>query len=167
MALPTTYSKKNETGCCAIPDLKAWDDKRLSLKDHHFIRGYVRSLMFIPLNMGKVIGRLHSTAVDAKTELPPTKSLLISKDVSPWKAEQLYGVSKPVEGADNVTLEGTYLSRVFEGPYSKDKTWYREMVEVARKAGSEFDEVRFFYTTCPKCAKHYGVNKVVALARVA
>lgn len=167
MALLTTYTSKNETGCCAIPDLKAWDNTKVSLADQHFIRAYTRSFMFVPLNMAKVLGRLHSTVVDAKAELPPTKAILLSRDLSPWKAEQLYGVSKPIDGADNVVLEGTYLSRVFEGPYSQAKSWFRELQEAAKAAGSRHDEVYFFYTTCPKCAKHYGVNKVVGLARVA
>lgn len=166
MALATTYTNKNETDCCPIPDLKAWDDKRVSLADRRFIRDHSRSLMFFPLNWARVLGKLGSLAAEAKAELPPTKFMLLSRDLSPWKTEQLYGVSKPIDGADNVTLEGTYLSRVFEGPYSQAKNWFREMRAAAREAGSTFDDVRFFYTTCPKCTKHYGVNKVVGLARV-
>ena len=32
--------------------------------------------------------------------------------------------------------------------------------------GRTFDTLYFFYTTCPKCAKHYGKNYVVGIAKV-
>jgi hypothetical protein len=30
----------------------------------------------------------------------------------------------------------------------------------------KLEKLYFFYTTCPKCAKHYGKNYVVLLAQV-
>jgi hypothetical protein len=32
--------------------------------------------------------------------------------------------------------------------------------------GKKMDTLYFFYTTCPKCAKHYGKNYVVEVAKV-
>ena len=43
--------------------------------------------------------------------------MTLSRDISPWKAEHLYAVSKPVQGADNVVIDGAVYTKVFEGPY--------------------------------------------------
>jgi hypothetical protein len=32
--------------------------------------------------------------------------------------------------------------------------------------GKHLDTMYFFYTTCPKCARHYGKNDVVGVAKV-
>jgi hypothetical protein len=32
--------------------------------------------------------------------------------------------------------------------------------------GRDIEKMYFFYTTCPKCAEHYGKNYVVILAKV-
>ena len=139
----------------------------MSLKDRFFIRKSGRSFGYIPLNMGSVLGSLHSTAKDAGASLPMEKALLLSRDLSPWKSDQLYGVSKSVDGADNVVLDGTYLTRVYEGPYKDAKKWNKEIRGQALKRGVNDPEVYFFYTTCPKCQKHYGKNYVIGFARVA
>jgi len=157
----------NETGCCPVPNIKGWDKKEMSLKDRFFIRKSGRSFGYIPFNMGPILGSLHSAARDAGALLPLKKALLLSRDVSPWKSDQLYGVSKPVDGADNVVLDGTYLTQVFEGPYRDAKIWNKDIRFQALKRGVENPEVYFFYTTCPKCYKHYGKNYVIGFARVA
>jgi hypothetical protein len=37
---------------------------------------------------------------------------------------------------------------------------------VRRRPRRALETLYFFYTTCPKCAKHYGKNYVVAVAKV-
>lgn len=166
MPLPATYTAKNETGCCPVPNTKGWDGKEVSLSDHFFIRKTGRSFAFIPLNMGKVITTLNSMATEADAKLPAKDALLLSRDLSPWTSEQLYAVSKPIDGADNVVLEGKYLTRVFEGPYADAKHWFKELRDLAQKRGAKDPMVYFFYTTCPKCMKHYGKNYVIGFVRV-
>jgi hypothetical protein len=166
MALPKTYTAENETGCCPVPNVEEWDKKEVSLKDRFFIRKQARSFLFAPLNLGSVLRSLHSTAKDAGASLPMEKALLLSRDLTPWTSEQLYGVSKPIDGADNVVLEGKYLTRVYEGPYKDVRMWNKDLRDQALKRGAEDPEVYFFYTTCPKCQKHYGKNYVIGFARI-
>ena len=64
------------------------------------------------------------------------------------------------------TLSGTYLSKVFEGPYRNMRTWIKEMDEYVKGQDKKTKKLLFFYTTCPKCAKRYGKNYVVLLAQV-
>ena len=57
------------------------------------------------------------------------------------------------------------ITKVFEGPYRHAKDWHAEMAALARDKGATGEEVYFFYTTCPRCAKAYGKNYVVGVAK--
>lgn len=65
-----------------------------------------------------------------------------------------------------MVLNGEYITKVFEGPYKDAKKWYDSIIEYAKSKDKKADIVYFFYTTCPKCAKHYGKNYVIALAGI-
>jgi hypothetical protein len=167
MSLPNTYTEVNETGCCPVPDVTEWDRRTHEFAHQHFIRMHTRSLLHIPLNMGKVMTELQQTADAAGAAMPPEKGMILSRDLSPWRAEHLYGVTRPVASADNVELNGTFISMVFEGSYGQVGTWHKELIEYIEGDGRTPLEVYLFYTTCPRCAKHYGRNYVIGLARVA
>jgi hypothetical protein len=162
---PSTYTDTNETGCCPVPDVSAWDRRTIDL-NQRFIRRHTRSLVHIPMNMGSVMTALQADAEAAGATMPPDHGMILSHDLSAWRAEQLYAVSAPVEGADNVVLEGTFATRVFEGPYGRAREWHEGIIEYARSLGREVSDVYFFYTTCPACAKHYGANYVIVLGRI-
>jgi hypothetical protein len=166
MSAPSTYTSVNETGCCAVPDVAGWDGRTIDLHQR-FIRMHTRSLFHVPLTMGRVMKALDDAAARAGARMPSERAMVLSRDISPWRAEQLYAVSAPVDGADNVVLDGAFVLRVFEGPYSQASRWRTDLVDYARSLGSDVAEVYFFYTTCPKCARHYGHNYVVVLGRIA
>jgi len=42
-----------------------------------------------------------------------------------------------------------------------------EKEQCVRDQGRHLERLYFFYTTCPRCAKHYRKNYVVAVAQVA
>lgn len=92
--------------------------------------------------------------------------MILSRDISPWKAEQLFSVTKEIPGADNVMLLGTYISKVFEGPYKNVGRWSKELLEYTEDVRKTAKKTYFFYTTCPKCSKHYGKNYVIGLVEV-
>ena len=64
-------------------------------------------------------------------------------------------------------LSGTFLTKVFEGPYRHIWKWTKAMEAYVRAKGDEVEEMYFFYSTCPKCAKQFGHNYVVLFAQVA
>lgn len=166
MNVPLTYTDKNETGCCAVPNVSAWDEQEVTFEDKPFIRMYTRSLFHVPLNMSMVMTALQSAAETAGVEMPPQEAMILSRELSPWKAEQLYAVSKEIPDADNVTLKGTFMTKVYEGPFQNAKQWHEDLTSYVKKSGREPKETYFFYTACPKCAKHYGKNYVIGLAEV-
>ena len=63
------------------------------------------------------------------------------------------------------TISGTFLSKVFEGPFRNMRSWIEEMRGFMKAKGKEVRKLYFYYTTCPKCAKQYGKNYVVILAQ--
>ena len=75
-------------------------------------------------------------------------------------------VGKDVPGAKMVSLSGTFMSKVFEGPYREIGHWVEAMKTWLQSEGKHFDKLYFYYTTCPKCAKKYGKNYVVLLAQI-
>ncbi len=166
MSIPNTYTDINETGCCAIPNIDEWEEREVTFENKPFIRMYTRSFMFVPLNMSKVMRTIQAAATDADAEMPPQQVMILSRDLSPWKAEQLYAVSKLVEGADNLNLTGTFITKVFEGPYQNAKKWYDVLTAFAMSKGKSVKACYLFYTTCPNCAKHYGKNYTIGLAKV-
>lgn len=164
--MPKTYTAINETGCCALPNVDAWQHAVIDFDNRNFIRLFTRSMMFVPLNMDEIMTELQETAEKAGATMPPEQAMTLSRDLTPWRAEQLYAVSKEVPGAENTVLDGKFASIVFEGDYSKAKDWFDDMAEYALELGKKTEEIYFFYTTCPKCAEHYGKNYVIGLAKL-
>ncbi len=156
---------ESETGCCPRFDPEPWDEKEFQWQDKLFIKDSVRCLFYIPLNFGKVMIRCMDKIekADAFTPEPP---LGLSDHTSRWNMDLYLEVTKEVPDAENVKLSGTYLSKVFEGPYKDTRIWCQQMAEWVNAQGKEIKKHLMYYTTCPKCAKHYGKNYVVYFAQV-
>ena len=75
-------------------------------------------------------------------------------------------VDKEIPNAENVTLSGKFLSRVYEGPFNDTGKWCEDFKEYAKSKKLEIKKWYMWYTTCPKCAKKYGKNYVAIIAEV-
>jgi hypothetical protein len=92
--------------------------------------------------------------------------LLLAYDPTPFKSEFFMTVTKEVPGAENFKLSGTFVSKVFDGPYRAVPRWVRELDVYLRSQGQAAGKYYFYFTYCPKCAKSYGHNYCVAFAQV-
>ena len=92
--------------------------------------------------------------------------LMLTDEKSLWGADIYIAVSKEVPGSEMERISGTFLSKVFEGPYKNAGKWANEMKKYVLSKGKELKNMYFFYTTCPKCAEFYGKNYVVLLAKI-
>ena len=164
-ALPHYDDSDAPTGCCPRFKPEGWDGQTLRFENKEFVRATTRSAMHIPLNMGNVFDRVHGRISDAGA-YDTDNCIVLSRDLSAWRAEHLFAVSAPVPGEEMVTLSGDYITKVFEGPYRKAGDWFAEMQQLAAADDAHRDEVYFFYTTCPKCARVYGKNYIVGVARL-
>lgn len=156
--------EQSETGCCPRFNPQPWDEKEITFKDRLFIKDRVRSFMHIPLNFGKVMVKNMEKIQQAGALAP--QPLMLSDENSLWGADIYIAVSEDVPGAKMTRISGTFLTKVFEGPYKDIRKWVQQMTSWVQSKGKQFGKMFFFYTTCPKCAEYYGKNYVVILAQV-
>jgi hypothetical protein len=164
-ATPRYDDSVNTTGCCPRFNPEGWDGQELHFDDKKFVRAKTRSAMHVPLNMGRIFARVQEH-IDKAGAVEPAHSLVLSHDPSAWESEHLFAVDRDVPDEEMTTLSGDFVTKVFEGPYRKARDWETEMRELVAQRGGKPSDVYFFYTTCPKCAKAYGKNYVVGVARV-
>jgi len=156
--------KIKPTGCCEPFDPTPWQDKEILWKDKLFVKDHVTSFLHIPLNMGKKI--VKNMALIEKAHAQSPHQLMLTDEQSPWGSNIYIDVARNVQGAHMATLSGTFLTKVFEGPYQNAGKWADEMKSYVEKKGKTLKKLYFSYTTCPKCAKAYGKNYVILFAQV-
>ncbi len=150
--------------CCPKFSPEPWDDKTITWENRRFVKDRVTSFLHIPLNFGAVMKR-NVGAIEAANAKPETM-IVLSDENSLWGADVYIEVTKDIPGANMATISGTFLSKVFEGPYRNMGKWIEEMKAFIQSKGKTLQKLYFFYTTCPKCAKKYGKNYVAILAQV-
>jgi hypothetical protein len=158
----------NEVQCCAKFDPEPWHEKEIIWKDKLFIKGTMPQFMHMPLPgaFAKTVARIWKKLEDSKAA-PDTKDfIMLAAESSPWKGEVYINATKEVSGFENVKLSGTFITKVFDGAFNDIPKWADEMTQYVNKKSKVVKKYYFYYTTCPKCAKMYGHNYVVAFAEV-
>lgn len=157
-------SSRDPEECCPrfVPD--PWDEKTLTWEDRHFVKDRVTSFFHIPLNFGAVMRR-NAAKIEA-ADADPETMVVLSDETSLWGADVYIEVDKDVPDTEMATISGTFVSKVFEGPYGNMRKWIEEMKTFVQSQGKDLEKLYFYYTTCPKCAKKYGKNYVVLLAQI-
>ena len=150
--------------CCPRFDPEPWNGKELRWQDKRFVKDRVTSFLHIPLNFGAVMKR-NVGLIEAAGASPQTM-VVLSDENSLWGSDVYIEVTKEIVGANMAGISGTFLCKVFEGPYSNMRKWIEEMKAFVQIKGKSLHKLYFFYTTCPKCAKKYGKNYVAILAQV-
>ncbi|MFZ5364541.1 MAG: hydrolase [Patescibacteria group bacterium] len=151
------------TGCCEPFNPEPWQDKEIRWENKLFVKDHVTSFLHMPLNMGKKI--IKNMALIEKAGATG-EQLMLTDEKSSWGSDIYISVTREVPGAEMANLSGTFLTKVFEGPYQNAGKWAKEMVEYVKSKNKNLKKLYFSYTTCPKCAKAYGKNYVVLFAQV-
>ncbi len=154
----------DQNECCPRFDPAPWNETELVWHDKRFVKDRVMSFLHIPLNYGAVVKR-NADKINAAGAFPEPVVMLTDEN-SLWGADLYIEVTRDIPGAEMTSISGTFLSRVFEGPYRDVTKWISEMESYVRDKGKSIRQLYFYYTTCPKCAKKYGKNYVVLLAQV-
>ena len=157
-------SEAEQNECCPRFDPEPWDEKELVWENRRFVKDRVTSFLHIPLNFGAVMRRL-MPSIEAAGARPQT-TVILSDENSLWGADVYVEVTKDIAGATMATLSGTFLSKVFEGPFRNMRKWIEEMKAFVQARNKPLRKLYFFYTTCPKCARKYGKNYVAILAQI-
>jgi hypothetical protein len=165
MTTPTTESRAtvSPTGCCPPFDPQTWDGREVVWRDKLFVKEHAHAVLHVPIDMGRVITRAKEK-IDA-AGASPEQPLMLSDDHL-FGTDLYIEVTHAVPGLQNVTLSGTYMTKVFDGPFKDAPKWVETMQWVVSMAGRSLRRMYFGYTTCPACAAAYGHNYVVLFAEV-
>ena len=149
-------------------DPEPWQEKAHEWKGKHFIKGSIPLLFHMPFPpmVGRLMGKMWKMAEHAGKAPDKKDFLCLATDPNPWKGEYYMAVDGEVPGIENVKITGTFISKVFDGPYSAVPGWMKELNSYLSGKGKKAKNYYFHYTTCPKCAKKYGHNYVVGFAEV-
>ncbi|OQB12404.1 MAG: hypothetical protein BWY15_02232 [Firmicutes bacterium ADurb.Bin193] len=150
--------------CCPKLDPTLWDEKDFTWENKKFVRDRVFTLFYVPMNFGAVIKRLMNKVEKNGAQTPDY--LCLSDHTSKWNMDILLAVDKEISDADNVTLSGNFISKVYEGDFKETGKWCSDFEEYVKSKDLNIKKMYMWYTTCPKCAKKYGKNYVVIIAEV-
>jgi len=154
-----------DTGCCPRFDPAPWQDQEITWDARPFVKQRVRCFLHIPLTFGRVMVRTMAR-LEAAGAVDP-EMIVLAGDEGPWGMDVFISYRGELPAApDLTTLSGTFLTRVYEGPYRHAGRWHKDMQAHVAAAGKTLRRMFSYYTTCPRCAKAYGKNYVVLLAQV-
>jgi len=154
--------------CCPKFDPKPWEEKTHNWNNKPFVRETIPQIFHIPIfwMYGAAVTRMWKRVQEAGAAPDMKDFILMSYDPSPWKSELYMTVTKEVPGAENVKISGTFISKVFDGPYSAPPKWIKEFDKYLAGKGKKALKYYFYFTYCPRCSKKYGHNYCVVFAQV-
>lgn len=161
-----------EKECCPEFNPGKWDKKVFHWKDKQFIKETVPTLFHTPFPpmIGKKITRMMNLATAAnKIDEKKDEVLVLFQDPSAFKSNIYISVTGDVPSASNVKMSGTFLAKVYDGPYKAIPKFVKDMNMYLEKEGKKVpsdDEYYIHYAYCPKCEKKYGHHYMILFARI-
>ncbi|NAY91346.1 hypothetical protein GTQ34_05385 [Muricauda sp. JGD-17] len=155
--------------CCPVFQPKKWEGKTFEWNRKKFIKESVPTFFHIPLPpmIGKRVTKMTKLAEDAKKlDVNKEDMLLLFMDPTAFRSEMYLSVTDVVPGATNATLTGTFVSKVFDGPYKAVPKFMKQMDAALEKQGKKTKNHYVHYAYCPKCAKEKGHNYMVLFAQI-
>lgn len=161
--------KTQDQPCCPEFDVAKWDKKTFVWENKLFIMETIPTLFHIPFPpmIGKKTMKMHVMAEKAGVTIPDlSDALILFRDPTAFKSEIYYAVTKEVDGANNTAISGTFVARVFDGPYNAIPRFIKEMEQYLKESNKSAQDYYVHYAYCPKCAKKFGHNYMILFARV-
>lgn len=155
--------------CCLKFNPKKWDGKTFVWKNKSFIKESIPTFFHIPFPpmIGKKITKMMNLADEAKkVSSKKDEILVLFRDPSAFKSEIYISVIGDVTNANNAKISGTFIARVFEGPYNAIPKFIKQMNEYLTKKGKTAKDYYIHYAYCPGCAKKYGNNYMILFAKI-
>jgi len=158
----------NEKVCCPKFEKSRWDNKTFNWKEKTFIKESMPVFFHIPFPplFGKKVTKLFDMIKKAGADEALEDTLLLITDPSPWKSEFYMSSKKEVPDAENVTLSGTFESKVFNGPYNAVPKFMKEMDLILAEDKKKAKKYYIHYAYCPGCAKKFEHNYMILFAKV-
>jgi hypothetical protein len=163
--IPVFTPQDNVTGCCPVFHPEDYENKLFDFSSHQFIKAQSKSIMYVPMNLDKVMTKTQGDIVAAHQNFED-RYLIISQDVTPFKCDHYFIVKGEVPHYPIQKIEGLYYTKVYDGSYNNISKWMKDLDGILHTKGRKINEVFAFYSTCPKCAEVYKHNYVVLMAKV-
>lgn len=163
--IPAYKPEDLETGCCPKFHPGHWEERIFDFSAYTFIKSTTNSLFYRPLNMDKVMTKVMTDINNAKAAYSD-RMIILSSDISAFKAEHFFLVNGPVPGYKPEKIEGLYFCKIYDGPFSQVSQFMKDFDEQLRLKDRHLKEVFAYYTTCPECAKTYKHNYIALFAKV-
>ncbi len=161
--------KAQNQECCPKFEVEKWDKKTFDWENKLFLIESISTFFHIPFppTIGKKVMKMHSLAQKAEATIQDkSEALILFRDPSAFKSEIYYAVTKAVEGANNTTISGSFVTGVFDGPYNNIPKYIKEMGDYLKEKNQIARDYYVHYAYCPKCAKENGHNYMILFARI-
>ena len=129
----------NKDECCPKFDPKPWDGRILEWKNKKFIKDKVFTIFYISINFGSVMGRLDEKVRKAGATIQD--GLGISDHTSKWNMDIYLAADKEIPDAENITLSGKFLSKVYEGPFKDTGKWCKDFGDYAKSKKTKYKKM--------------------------
>ena len=131
-------NKNNE--CCPEFNPQKWNGKIFNWNNKQFIKESVPTLFYTPFPpmIGKKITKMMdlATKVD-KIDAKKDEVLVLFQDPSAFKSNIYISVTGNVPGANNVNIPGTFIAKVYDGPYNAIHKFVKDMNMYLKKKGKK------------------------------
>jgi hypothetical protein len=155
--------------CCPKFNIEKWDKKVFTWDKKLFIKETLSTFFHIPFppSIGRKVMKMHHLAQKSEATIPDkTDALILFRDPTAFKSEIYYSVTKEVDGANNTTISGSFVARVFDGPYNSIPKYIKEMEKFVEGREQKAKDYYVHYAYCPKCAKESGHNYMILFALI-
>ncbi|MDD5043707.1 MAG: hypothetical protein PHD51_03515 [Patescibacteria group bacterium] len=155
--------------CCPKFNPEKWDQKTYNWDNKPFIKETIPTLFHMPFPpmINKKVTKMCKMVEDSKrAETNHEDALLLFRDPSAFKSEIYLSVTGPVPNANNANISGTFIGKVFAGPYNAVPKFVKQLDEYLATKGEKAKDYYVHYAYCPKCAKKYGNNYMIIFAQV-
>jgi hypothetical protein len=161
--------KNQDQECCPEFNKAKWEKKTFTWDNKLFIKESLPTFFHIPFPpmIGEKTMKLHRLAEKSNATIPDrTDALILFRDPSAFKSEIYYAVTREIKDGNNTSISGTFITRVFDGPYNRIPLYIREMGKYLKEKGQSAKDYYVHYAYCPECAKKSGHNYLILFAQV-
>ena len=165
-------SKNQIEECCPEFNPGKWDKKIFNWNEKQFIKETIPTFFHTPFPpmIGKKITKMMALATSSnKIDAKKDEVLVLFQDPSAFKSNIYISVIGDVQGANNVKIIGTFMAKVYDGPYNAIPKFVKNMnmyLEKEKGKVPKNDEYYIHYAYCPKCEKKYGHNYMILFAKI-
>lgn len=134
-----------------------------------FIKEIIPTLFHVPFPpmIGQKITKMFNHAEKLNAYLDNKEdTLILFADPSAFKSEIYLTVKNHIDNENNVTLSGTFISKVFDGGYNNIPKYIKQIEQYLNTINKKAKKYYIHYAYCPKCAKKFGHNYMIFFAEI-